>query len=59
MSNVHIRREKQITQWPEYDRLEGGMPNYWYPAMEGRKLRGKVPMQILGCLLYTSDAADE
>lgn len=48
MRKVPIVREKQVTQWPEYDRLEDGLQNYWYPVMRARKLRGKVPMQVFG-----------
>ena len=56
MRKVPIVREKQVTQWPEYDRLEGGIPNYLYPAMQGRRLRGKVPMRILGeSVLFVRD----
>ena len=59
MSKVPIVREKQITKWPEYDRLEGGLPNYWYPVMQGRKLRGKVPMRILGeSVLFVRDGGE-
>ena len=59
MRKVPIVREKQVTQWPEYDRLEGGLPNYWYPVMLGRRLRGKVPMQILGeSILFVRDGGE-
>ena len=47
MRKFPIVREKQVTQWPEYDQLEGGLLNYWYPVMQASKLRGKVPMRIL------------
>jgi len=56
MRKAPIVREKQVTQWPEYDRLEDGLPNYWYPVMLGRRLRRKVPMQILGqSILFVRD----
>ncbi len=59
MRKVPIVRQKQVTQWPEYDRLEGGLANYWYPAMQGRRLRGKVPMQILGeSVLFVRDEGE-
>ena len=48
MRRVPIVREKQVTQWPEYDRLEDGLRNYWYPVMLARRLRGKVPARIFG-----------
>ena len=49
MASVSVVREKQVTQWPEYDKLEGGLPNYWYPVMQGKKLRKKASAQY-GCL---------
>ena len=59
MRNAPIVREKQITQWPEYDRLEDGLANYWYPVMPGRRLRGKKPMQIMGeSILFVRDGGD-
>jgi phenylpropionate dioxygenase-like ring-hydroxylating dioxygenase large terminal subunit len=46
---VPIPREKQVTQWPKYDELEGGLIDYWYPVMTSGRLQKKiVPMQLFG-----------
>ncbi len=59
MTSVSAVREKQVTQWPEYDKLEGGLPNYWYPVMQGKKLHKKTPMQILGeKILFVRDSGE-
>ena len=59
MRNAPIVREKQITQWPKYDQLEGGLRNYWYPVMLARNLRGKLPMQLFGeNILFVRDGGN-
>jgi phenylpropionate dioxygenase-like ring-hydroxylating dioxygenase large terminal subunit len=49
MNKINPEREKQVTQWANYDALEGGLRDYWYPVMRSRALRRKpVPMQLFG-----------
>jgi hypothetical protein len=49
MGKIDVAREKQVTKWPKYEALEGGLRNYWYPVMLSRRLRRKpLPMELFG-----------
>lgn len=48
MEQRHSASREDVSRlWPRYDEAKLGLPNYWYPVIEARKVKSKQPVSVM------------